>query len=72
MFYKHAEEQLFPSYSSINKISKRGPSSIHKKKKKCPAVKIKVAVDVASAVKLLCCMITLKRKKKKKGNRGTI
>lgn len=29
-------------------------------KKKCPAVKVKVAVDV----KLLCCMITLKKKKK--------
>lgn len=34
-------------------------------KKKCPAVKVKVAVDAASAVKLLCCMITLKKKKKK-------
>lgn len=33
-------------------------------KKKCPAVKVKVAVDAASAVKLLCCMITLKKKKK--------
>lgn len=30
-------------------------------KKKCPAVKVKVAVDV----KLLCCMITLKKKKRK-------